>query len=88
MKVNRLDHINIQTVKLGETVSFYAEVLRPNTTQQPVVRDLHRDGASLYVVGNFSRVLSGNPGALVDLNDPDQRPLEFETRTRAVVYVG
>jgi len=43
--------------------SFYAEVLRPNTSQQPVVRDLHRDGGRLYVVGNFSRVLSGNPTA-------------------------
>lgn len=27
MKVNRLDHVNIQTKKLDETVRFYAEVL-------------------------------------------------------------
>jgi trimeric autotransporter adhesin len=43
--------------------TFYAEVLRPNTPEQPVVRDLHRDGNRLYVVGNFSRVLSGNPAS-------------------------
>jgi hypothetical protein len=41
--------------------TFYAEVQRPNTNQQPVIRDLHRDGTRLYLVGNFSRVLSGNP---------------------------
>lgn len=41
--------------------SFYAEVQRPNTTGQSVIRDLHRTGDQLYVVGNFSRVLSGNP---------------------------
>ena len=27
MRVNRLDHINVQTVKLDETVRFYSEVL-------------------------------------------------------------
>jgi catechol 2,3-dioxygenase-like lactoylglutathione lyase family enzyme len=27
MKVNRLDHINIQTRRLGETVRFYADIL-------------------------------------------------------------
>lgn len=41
--------------------TFYAEVERPNTTAQSVIRDLHRDGNRLYVVGNFSRVVSGNP---------------------------
>ncbi|MGZ8361460.1 MAG: VOC family protein [Allosphingosinicella sp.] len=27
MRVNRLDHVNVQTVKLAETVRFYADVL-------------------------------------------------------------
>lgn len=27
MRVNRLDHINVQTVKLAETVRFYSDVL-------------------------------------------------------------
>ena len=27
MRVNRLDHVNIQTMKLAETVRFYADVL-------------------------------------------------------------
>ncbi len=43
--------------------SFYAEVVRPNTPAQPVIRDLYREGDQLYAVGNFSRVLSGNPAA-------------------------
>ncbi len=41
--------------------TFYAEVARPNTTAQSVIRDLYRDGDRLYAVGNFSRALSGNP---------------------------
>lgn len=57
--------------------SFYAEVQRPNTTEQAVVRDLYRDGANVYVVGNFSRVLSGNPA------NPTRTNLTKATRLNA-----
>lgn len=40
---------------------FTAQLTRPNTTAAPVVRDFYRDGARMYVAGNFSRVVWGNP---------------------------
>ena len=48
--------------------SFYAEVQRPNSSEQAVVRDLYRDGNNLYVVGNFSRAVSGNPASPTRVN--------------------
>jgi hypothetical protein len=57
--------------------SFYAEVQRPNTTEQSVVRDLYRDGNNLYAVGNFSRVLTGNPA------NPTRTNLTKATRLNA-----
>jgi hypothetical protein len=85
------DHVNGQArsglvaldARTGEIdPSFYAEVLRPNTSEQPVVRDLHRDGSSLYVVGNFSRVLSGNPAS------PTRTKVTKATRLNALTGVA
>ncbi|MEL7209997.1 MAG: hypothetical protein AAGK32_17490, partial [Actinomycetota bacterium] len=42
---------------------FYAEVERPWTTQQSVVRDVYTSGSDTYIIGNFSHV-TGGPGAV------------------------
>lgn len=38
---------------------FNAQVLRPGTTEQSVIRDLYRHDGQLYVVGNFTRIEGG-----------------------------
>ena len=48
MTIKSLDHYNIQTARLGETVSFYVDVLGFSTGYRPPVRG---DGAWLYADG-------------------------------------
>ena len=82
--------------------TFYAEVERPNTTAQSVIRDLYRDGNRLYAVGNFSRVASGNPAnptriqvtkatrldATTGMADPNWRPVIAGRSAWAVATSG
>ena len=82
MKVNRLDHVNVQTKRLGETVRFYADVLDLRADDPPPPLDpaevqwmFDGDGRAIFHLST--------PGSLNAIED-----INIGTDTGAVHHVA
>ena len=79
---------------LGPTLAEVAPASVDGAPMNPEVAATTVEGRLVGLAGSpvstepIYGIVAGRSGGLVDLGDPDQRPLYLEPRTRAVVYVG